>query len=103
MPTYLTVDQWKQLISLTDSRSRFHYLDSLYLGEKTFEEIQEFDAKCTNPMEMPKDLEDEVCGDDAAAKKKVLMFLHFVSIFVVILDVIYIVSVYSGGAKETKW
>ena len=102
MPTSLTVYQWKQLISLTDSRSRFHYLDSLYLGEKTFEEIQEFDAKCTNPMEIPKDLEDEVCGDDAAAKKKVLMFLHFVSIFVFyifvfyILDLISIVSFCSG-------
>ena len=56
-----------------------------------------------NSITPAKDLEDEVCGDDAAAKKKVLMFLHFVSIFVVILDVIYIVSVYSGGAKETKW
>ena len=103
MPSSMTVDQWKQLISLTDSRSRFHYLDSLCLGEKTFAEIQEFDAKCTNPMEMPKDLEDEVCGDDAAAKKKVLMFLHFVSIFVFILDMIDTVSFCSGGAKKTKW
>ena len=77
MPASLSVEEWKELISLTDRRSRFHYLDSLGEGEMTFHEIQELDEKYTSPLEVPEDMIEEVCGDDEESRKKVNMFLFF--------------------------
>ena len=75
MPASLSVEEWKELISLTDRRSRFHYIDSLGEGEMTFQEIQELDEKYTSPLEVPQDMIKEVCGDDEESRKKVNMFL----------------------------
>ena len=78
MPASLTVEEWMQLISLTDRRSRFHYIDSLGEGKMTFEEIQELDEKYTSPLKVPENMIQEVCGDDAESRKKIDMFLFFV-------------------------
>lgn len=78
MPASLTVGEWRQLISLTDRRSRFHYIDSLGEGEMTFEEIYELDEKYTSPLEVPENMIQEVCGDDAESRKKINMFLFFI-------------------------
>ena len=77
MPASLSVEEWKRLISLTDRRSRFHYIDSLGQGEMTFQEIQELDEKYTSPLEVPEDMIREVCGDDEESRKKINMLLFF--------------------------
>ena len=78
MPESLTIEEWRQLISLTDRRSRFHYIDSLGEGEMTFEEIHELDEKYTSPLEVPENMIQEVCGDDAESRKRINMFLFFI-------------------------
>ena len=40
LPPSLPVEQWRQLVSLTNRKSRFHFLDSLLHGEMTWEQIQ---------------------------------------------------------------
>ena len=75
LPASLTVEQWKTLISLTDRRSRFFYLDSLMFGKKTLEEIQEYDEKFTKPLKVPQEMIDQVVGEDSDARKKIDMFL----------------------------
>ena len=78
MPSSLSVEEWRRLISLTDRRSRFHYIDSLREGEMTFEEIQQLDGKYTQPLEVSEQMIEEVCGDDDKARMKINMLLFFI-------------------------
>ena len=78
-PKSLTTDQWQQLISFTDFRSRFYYLDSLLSSEMSLEEIIEYDDKFNRPLEIPEEMINQVCGDDEAARKKINLFLFHVS------------------------
>ena len=77
MPASLSVEEWKGLISLTDRRSRFHFIDSLGEGNMTFEEIQELDEKFTSPLVVPEEMIQEVCGDDEESRKRINMLLFF--------------------------
>ena len=77
MPASLTVEQWRQLISLTDRKSRFYFLDSLLSGEMTFEEVQNYDDQLSKPMEVSEELINEVCEGDEEKRRKVSVFLWF--------------------------
>ena len=79
LPPSLSVDQWKTLLSFTDRRSRFLYLDSLMFGKKTLEEIQEFDEKITKPLQVPEEMINQVVGEDDGdqARKNIRTFLMY--------------------------
>ena len=77
MPSSLTVEQWRQLVSLTDRKSRFYFLDSLQYGQMSFEEIQSYDEMLSKPLEVSDDLINEVCGDDEEKRRKISLFLWF--------------------------
>ena len=79
LPASLSVDQWRTLLTFTDRRSRFLYLDSLMFGKKTLEEIQEFDEKITQPLQVPEEMIDQVVGDDDGdyVRKNVKTFMMY--------------------------
>ena len=77
LPASLTVEQWKTLISFTDRRSRFFYLDSLMYGKKTLQEIRDYDEKFTKPLQVPQEMIDQVVGDNPEARKRIEMFLMY--------------------------
>ena len=79
LPASLSVDQWRTLLSFTDRRSRFHYLDSLMFGKKTLEEIQELDEKITKPLHVPEELINQVVGDDDGdtVRKNIKTFMMY--------------------------
>ena len=79
LPSSLSVDQWRTLLSFTDRRARFFYLDSLLFGKKTLEEIKEFDEKITKPLQIPEEMIAQVVGDGEgdSARKNINTFLMF--------------------------
>jgi len=74
LPSSMEVSQWKQLISLTDRRARFYYLDSL-LGNITFEEVEALDEIMSNPLVVPEEMISEAVGDDSESRRRINMFL----------------------------
>jgi len=77
LPASLTVEQWRTLLSFIDRRSRFLYLDSLKHGQKTLEEIREFDEKFTKPLHIPQEMLDEALKEAPDDRKKIDMFLMY--------------------------
>merc|ERR1719450_1111104 len=77
LPPSLTVEQWRQLVSLTNRKSRFHLLDCLLHGEMTWEQIQSYDDQLSKPIEVSEDLINEVCQDDEEKRRKISLFLWF--------------------------
>jgi len=77
LPEQMDVNKWKQLLSLTDKRARFHFLDSLLMGTMSFEEIQELDNKMSNTIHVPEDLIFEAVGDDSERRRRInLNLMH---------------------------
>ena len=79
LPASLSVDQWRSLLSFTDRRSRFLYLDSLMFGKKTLEEIREFDEKITKPLQVPEEMINQVVGDSEGdyVRKNIKTFMMY--------------------------
>ena len=75
LPSSIDLVQWKQLISLTDRRARFHYLDSLMFGKMSFEEIQAVDDIMSKPIEVPEDLISKAVGDNSESRRRINLFL----------------------------
>ena len=75
LPTSMEVWKWKQLISLTDFRARFYFLEALTFETMTYEEIQALDEKMSNPIEIPEEMIVEAVGEDAEARKKIDLYL----------------------------
>jgi hypothetical protein len=74
LPSSMEVSQWKQLISLTDRRARFYFLDSL-LGTMTFEEVEALDDIMSNPLVVPEEMLSKAVGNDAESRRRINMFL----------------------------
>jgi len=75
LPPTLTLEQWKQLVTLNDTRTRFHFLDSLLYGTMTYEECLELEERISKPLEISEDRINQVCGDDEEKRDKIKLFL----------------------------
>ena len=79
LPPTFTLEQWKQLVTLTDSRTRFHFLDSLLYGTMSYEDCLELEDRISKPLEIPEDRISKICGDDEEKRDKIKLFLWHVS------------------------
>jgi len=75
LPPTFTLEQWKQLVTLTDSRTRFHFLDSLLYGTMSYEDCLELEDRISKPLEVPEDRISKICGDDEEKRDKIKLFL----------------------------
>jgi len=78
LPTSMELLRWKQLISLTDFRARFHFLEALTFETMTYEEILALDEKMSNPIEISEEMIVEAVGEDEEARKKINLYLMHV-------------------------
>jgi len=74
----MDISKWKQLISLTDTRARFYFLESLTFQTMSLEEIQALDEKMSNPIVISEEEMTEAVGEDEEAKKKINLYLMHV-------------------------
>ena len=75
LPSSMKVDEWKQLISLTDRRARFLYLESLLFDTMTFDEVSALDNTMTSPIVVPEELIQEAVGENEVARQRINLFL----------------------------
>ena len=75
------VDQWKNLLSLLDFRSRFAYLDMLAQQERdtetphTLEKIQALDKVMSEPIVVTEEQLEEAVGGNKEKRKQIAVFL----------------------------
>ena len=75
------VDQWKNLLSLLDFRSRFAYLDMLAQQERdtetphTLEKIQALDKVMSEPIIVTEEQLEEAVGGNKEKRKQIAVFL----------------------------
>jgi len=75
LPPTLTLEQWRQLVTLNDTRTRFHFLDSLLYGTMTYEDCLELEERISKPLEISEDRINQICGDDEEKRDKIKLFL----------------------------
>ena len=75
------MDQWKNLLSLLDFRSRFAYLDMLAQQERdtetphTLEKIQALDKVMSEPIVVTEEQLEEAVGGNKEKRKQIAVFL----------------------------
>ena len=75
------MDQWKNLLSLLDFRSRFVYLDMLAQQESgnetphTLEKIQALDKVMSEPIVVTEEQLEEAVGGNQEKRKQIAVFL----------------------------
>ena len=75
------MDQWKNLLSLLDFRSRFAYLDMLGQQERgtetphTLEKIQALDKVMSEPIVVTEEQLEEAVGGNKEKRKQIAVFL----------------------------
>lgn len=75
MPEHLTVDEWRELLSLSDYRSRIYYLNALLLGDKDIGKILDLEQVFCGPLKIDEELIASVVGDDKEGRRKIQLFL----------------------------